>query len=64
MARFYDTLSDTDLSRVEALLDKGGIKYSLRILGEGTRFKEIMVVAEEDLSAAEAALYGCTEANN
>jgi len=63
MARFYDTLSDTDLSRVEALLDKGGIKYSLRILGEGTRFKEIMV-AEEDLSAAEAALYGCTEANN
>jgi len=63
MARFYDTVSDADLSRVEALLDKSGIEYSLRILGEGTRFKEIMV-AEEDLSAAEAALYGRTEPNN
>ncbi|MDO9309185.1 MAG: hypothetical protein Q7V04_09000 [Deltaproteobacteria bacterium] len=63
MARFYDTVSDVDLSRVEDLLDKVGIEYSLRILGEGNLVKEIMV-AEEDLSAAEAALYGRTEANN
>ena len=63
MARFYDTVSDADLSRVEDLLDKVGIEYSLRILGEGNLVKEIMV-AEEDLSAAEAALYGRTEANN
>ncbi|HBA72376.1 MAG: hypothetical protein A2X82_07190 [Geobacteraceae bacterium GWC2_55_20] len=63
MARFYDTVSDADLSRVEDLLDKVGIEYSLRILGEGNLVKEIMV-AEEDLSAAEEALYGRTEANN
>jgi hypothetical protein len=52
MARFYDSVSNSDLSRVESLLKKGGIEYSLQIVGEGSRLKEIQV-AEEDLAAAE-----------
>ena len=58
MARFYDTVSYSDLRRVEGLLKKGGIVYSLRALDdEQTRMKEILV-AEEDLAAAERVLYG------
>lgn len=55
MARFYDSVSDSDLDRVENLLKRGGIEYSLRILGKGTQLKEIQV-AEEDLAAAERVL--------
>lgn len=55
MARFYDSVNDSDLNRVEGLLKTGGIEYSLRILGEGSAFKEI-VVAEEDLLYAEELL--------
>jgi len=63
MARFYDSVNDSDLSRVEDLLKKGGIEYSLQILGEGARLKEIQV-AEEDLAAAEEILGSPPHANN
>jgi hypothetical protein len=55
MARFYDSINDSDLSRVERLLQHGGIEYSLQILGDGTLLKEIQV-AEEDLAEAERIL--------
>ena len=58
MARFYDSVNDSDLMRVEGLLKNGGIAYSLMVLGAGkTSLKEIRV-AEEDMSAAESILYG------
>jgi type III secretory pathway lipoprotein EscJ len=63
MARFYDSLSDSDVNRVEELLKKGGIEYSLQILGDGARLKEIQV-AEEDLAAAEEILCSPPHANN
>lgn len=59
MARFYDTVNDLDLERVEGLLKKGGIVYTLRILGDDTPLKEIQV-AEEDLADAERILYDKT----
>lgn len=55
MARFYDAMNDLDARRVTDLLREGGIEYSMRILGEGVRVKEI-IVAEEDLAAAERLL--------
>lgn len=64
MARFYDTVNDSDLMRVEGLLKNGGIEYTLRVLGkESPLMKEIMV-AEEDFAAAEYVLYGKSFANN
>ncbi|GFE62840.1 hypothetical protein [Geobacter sp. AOG2] len=55
MARFYDAMSDSDARRITDLLKEGGIEYSLQILGEGAKVKEVMV-AEEDLAAAERLL--------
>ena len=63
MASFYDTVNDADLKRVEGLLKKGGIVYTLRSIGRGTSLKEIQV-AEEDLADAERILCGSTLANN
>lgn len=63
MARFYDSVNDSDLSRVESLLKKGGIGYSLRIMGDRALLKEILV-AEEDLAAAELVMCGPAHANN
>ena len=57
MARFYDTVSDSNLRWVEELLTRGGIEYSLRILDDKVSLKEIEV-AEEDLSFAESLLSG------
>jgi hypothetical protein len=57
MARFYDTVNDAELKRVEGLLSKGGIVYTLRVLGDDKAMKEIQV-AEEDLADAEWILYG------
>jgi hypothetical protein len=56
MARFYDSVNDADLKRVEGLLKKGGIVYTLRVLGNDKAMKEIQV-AEEDLADAEWILY-------
>jgi len=57
MARFYDSMNDAELLRIEGLLKKNGIVYTLKVLGEGSTLKEIQV-AEEDLTNAERALYG------
>jgi hypothetical protein len=64
MARFYDTVNDSDLMRVEGLLKNGGIAYSLRALGGGTTLLKEIEVAEEDLAAAEGILYGKFYINN
>lgn len=63
MASFYDTVNDADLRRVEELLKKGGIVYTLRAIGTGTALKEIQV-AEEDLADAERILCSSTLGNN
>lgn len=55
MASFYDTVRDSDLQRVEGLLKKGGIGYTLRAIAGETTLKEIQV-AEEDLVDAERIL--------
>jgi DNA-binding IscR family transcriptional regulator len=63
MASFYDTVNDSDLKRVEELLKKGGIVYTLRGIGAGTALKEIQV-SEEDLAAAEEILCSPPHADN
>jgi len=63
MASFYDTVSLSDLRRVEGLLKKGGIVYTLRAVGKDTALKEIQV-AEEDLADAEMIVSNSTHANN
>lgn len=64
MARFYDTVNNSDLKRVEGLLRKGGVVYTLNVAGDGTsRIKEIQV-AEEDLAEAEKILYGTSYPDN
>ena len=63
MASFYDTVNDADLKRVEGLLKKGGIVYTLRVIGTDTTLKEIQV-AEEDLADAERILYGSAHENH
>lgn len=55
MARFYDTINDSDLDRVLNILKSGGIEYSLRLLGDNQSIKEIDV-AEEDQAYAELLL--------
>ena len=57
MARFYDSIRDSELLRMENLLKKGGVEYSLQILDEEPRIKEI-IVAEEDLQTAERIVCG------
>ena len=63
MASFYDSMNVLDLMRVEDLLKKGGIEYSLKILEDGEWLKEIQV-AEEDLEGAEEILCRPPQANN
>ena len=63
MARFYDSVNDSELIRVEELRKKGGIEYSLQIVGVGARLQEIQV-AEEDMAAAEEILCNPPHANN
>lgn len=55
MAHFYDSMDDREISKIESLLQRGGIMYSLRVVESGSRFKEIQV-AEEDLAEAEQIL--------
>ena len=63
MASFYDTANDSDLKRVEGLLKKGGIVYTLRAVGTAEALKEILV-AEEDFADAERILCSSTHGNN
>ncbi len=52
---FYDSVNDSDLKRVEGLLGKCGVVYTLRAIKGDTALKEIQV-AEEDLADAERIL--------
>ena len=52
MARFYDTVNNADLNRVEAIMKRGGIEFSIREWGDDPSFKEIDV-SEEDRTYAE-----------
>lgn len=53
MALFYDPKDATDLARVEAVLKKGGIEYSLRREPEKGIGPMQVHVAEEDMAKAE-----------
>jgi len=64
MARFYDTVNHAELKRVEGLLKKGGIVYTLKTAGEATEHLKEIQVAEEDMAAAETLLYGKFYPNN
>jgi len=63
MARFYDTANKIDLDRVEGILKRGGVEYSLRVLGDDSSIKEIDV-AEEDQAYAEWLLSNPTHPRN
>lgn len=64
MARFYDAVSYSDLKRVEGLLEKGGIVYTMRVLGGDSPLMKEIQVAEEDMAAAERVLYGKYSSDN
>lgn len=51
--KFYDPKDEGDLARVEALLHKGGIEYSLAAAVEKKGFPVQVMVAEEDVPTAE-----------
>ncbi|TWJ26428.1 putative signal transducing protein [Geobacter argillaceus] len=55
MARFYDTVNESDLARVEGVLRRGGIEYFCRDSRVEPALKEIQV-AEEDLARAQELL--------
>jgi hypothetical protein len=56
MTRFYDPKDSAELTRIEALLRRGGVEYTVRRTGEeGAPFCEIHV-AEEDVPFAEELL--------
>ena len=56
MTRFYDPKDEKDLARVESLLHKGGIEYSLKTASNATKFAIEIDVAEEDVPKAEEIL--------
>jgi hypothetical protein len=57
MARFYDTISESELHWLEGILKKGGIVYTLRMLEDDVTLLKEIIVAEEDLVEAEKLLY-------
>jgi hypothetical protein len=64
MARFYDTASDSELTRIAGLLKKNGIVYTLKSASNtGLLISEIMV-AEEDLAFAEFVVSEDSTPNN
>lgn len=54
--RFYDAKDSADLARVESLLHKGGIEYSLAATKPDWRGSMEIAVAEEDVPKAEELL--------
>ena len=54
--RFYDAKDATDLARVESVLHKGGIEYSLAATKPGFQGPVEIEVAEEDVPKAEELL--------
>jgi len=59
MARFYDTASDLELDRIEALLTNHGIGYRLNQVAGTIPALQEFIVAEEDLVFAEQLLCEC-----
>lgn len=55
MTRFYDTINPVEQERVERILSKGGIAYSLQLKSGESVLREINV-AEEDVTYAETLL--------
>lgn len=58
MVSFYDPHDSADQNRVELLLRQGGIEYFLRESTETELGTRQILVAEEDLPAAERFLTG------
>ena len=56
MVKFYDPKDDADLARIEALLHKGGVEYSLAASPPQSGFSLQIEVAEEDVPTAEELL--------
>jgi hypothetical protein len=56
MVRFYDPRDEADQLRVEGLLRRAGIEYFLRRIGEPGIGPLEILVAEEDIPAAEELL--------
>jgi len=54
--RFYDVKDEEDLTRVEMLLHRGGIEYSLTQPPANANIFQQIEVAEEDVSLAEELL--------
>ena len=54
--RFYDPKDDADLARVEAVLHKGGIEYSVAAAPAHAGISVQIEVAEEDVPKAEELL--------
>ncbi|MBJ6724036.1 hypothetical protein [Geomesophilobacter sediminis] len=57
--KFYDAKEESDLNRVEAILQKGGIEYTVAPATEAKNSQEICV-AEEDVPFAEELLLKAT----
>jgi hypothetical protein len=56
MTKFYDPKDAADLARIEALLHKGGIEYSVAAAPQNTGISKQIEVAEEDVPKAEELL--------
>ena len=54
--KFYDPKDDADLARVEAVLHKGGIEYSVAAAPPNAGVSVQVEVAEEDVPMAEQLL--------
>lgn len=55
MTRFYDSLDNGELKKVQHILNLGGIEYTLQT-GVGDSAMSEILVAEEDLVFADALL--------
>lgn len=64
MARFYDTLDDADFKRVEYLLQKGGVVYSVQLSKDDAKLMKEILVAEEDIAVAEKILCGSSTSDH
>jgi len=56
MVRFYDPIDPSDQQHIEQVLRKGGIEYFLRSEPEPNLGGSQILIAEEDVSAAEQLL--------
>lgn len=54
--KFYDSRDEKDLTRVESILSRGGIEYSLAPTEAGFDIVSEIQVAEEDVPYAEELL--------